>query len=350
MKNPRHPVVEEDLRSICDADLPWSELEGRRFLVTGAAGMLPAYFVESLLFLNEHVFRRPAHVVGMVRSIERASRRFAEYSDRSDLLLVEHDVCREFEDSHFDYIIHAASPASPAQFGADPVGTLCPNTIGTYLLLEAAQRQGTKSLLFFSSGEVYGNIPAQGVPIQEDMYGALDPTNIRSCYGESKRMGETMCSAWSHQYGVPTKIVRPFHTYGPGMALGDGRVFSDFVANIVASENIVMTSDGSAARSYCYLADATQGFFTVLLKGKTAEPYNVGSDHVLTVRQLADLLVRLVPEKHLEVIRDDASAPTGYLQSPVSDIRPDLSKTAGLGWRPTTKPEEGFLRTLRSMS
>jgi len=134
------------------------------------------------------------------------------------------------------------------------------------------------------------------------------------------------------------------------MNLRDGRVFSDFVADVVSSKNIVMTSDGTAARCYCYLADATVGFFSVLLKGKTSEPYNVGAEYVLTVRQLADLLVRLVPEKHLHVIQDKESAPDGYLRNPVNEIRPDLTKIYGLGWRPTTTPEEGFLRTLRSMS
>lgn len=348
MNRSRHVIIDDDLHTICAANLPWRELEGSRFLVTGAAGMLPAYFVETLLYLNETSFRHPCHVVAMVRDISRAASRFEAYVGRGDLHLVANDVCEEADYGDFDHIVHAASPASSSSFYSDPVGTLCANTIGTYRLLEMARHRHGTSLLFFSSGEVYGTGSRRGNPIKEDMFEGLDPTEIRSCYGESKRMGEAMCSAWSCQYGVPTKIVRPFHTYGPGLKLGDGRAFSDFVANVLSSQNIMLKSDGGSARCYCYLADATVAFFTVLLKGENAEPYNVGSHYVLTVQELADLLISLVPEMELEVVREEAMAATGRHHEGHDDIRPDLTKISALGWHPTTTPEEGFLRTLRS--
>jgi nucleoside-diphosphate-sugar epimerase len=351
MKVTRHPIIEGDLEEICSQSLPWSLLEGKRVLVTGAAGMLPAYLVETLLYLNETGLNRSAQIVGMVRTLERAAHRFAAYANREDLRLVEHDVCREFEeDSTFDFILHAASPASPAQFGRDPVATLTPNTIGTYHLLEMARRSQTGVLLFFSSGEVYGEIPGDPLPVPEHTYGAIDPVDIRACYAESKRMGEAMCSAWSHQHGVETRIVRPFHTYGPHMPLRDGRVFSDFVADVLESKDIVMKSDGKATRTYCYLADATAAFFAVLLLGAVAEPYNVGSGFALTVRELAELLIGLVPEKQLSLVQREPSPSSEYLKSPLRWITPDVSKIRRLGWQPRTLPNHGFLRTLRSFS
>ena len=160
-------------------------------------------------------------------------------------LLVQ-DVCEPVAlDEPIHFIVHAASQASPKYYGTDPVGTLSANVLGTYHLLNLAATHRVEAFLFFSSGEVYGQVAPERIPIRETDYGYLDPTDVRSCYGESKRMGETMCVAWAHQFGVPAKIVRPFHTYGPGMRLDDGRVFADFVADIVHDRDIVLKSDGA---------------------------------------------------------------------------------------------------------
>src|SRR3546814_1330299 len=126
-----------------------------------------------------------------------------------------------------------------------------------------------RGFLFISSSEVYGAV-SQEAPLEEKHYGVIDPATLRACYAESKRMGETMCIAWHQQYGIPTFIARPFHTYGPGLVPSDGRVFSDFVFNIVRNENIVMNSDGMARRAFCYATDAVVGLFSILLKGDPA--------------------------------------------------------------------------------
>jgi len=187
--------------------------------VSGAAGFLPAYMVETLLMLNERDPAFGVQVVGLVRSAERAATRFAAYSGRNDLKLIEGDVSDPLVlDGRVDVVIHAASQASPRVYLTDPVGTLAANVIGTRNLLERARRDASEALLFFSSAEVYGEVTPNRVPTDEDAYGYLDPTCVRSCYAESKRLGETMCSAYHHQYGVPTMVVRPFHTMGRGSA------------------------------------------------------------------------------------------------------------------------------------
>jgi nucleoside-diphosphate-sugar epimerase len=158
-----------------------------------------------------------------------------------------------------------------------------------------------------------------------------------------------MCAAFNHQFGVPTKIVRPGHTYGPGFALDDGRVFADFVANIVRREDIVMKSDGSARRAFCYLADAVLAFFTVLLKGERGQAYNVGNESCeISVGELAKLLVNLFPERGLSARFDTRPAPAGYIQSTSHRGSLDTSKLRGLGWRPTTNLADGFKRTVMS--
>jgi UDP-glucuronate decarboxylase len=342
---PRHPVVTEDLAAIAAAPLPWERLAGRTVLVSGAAGFLPAYMVEALLYRNEIDPAFGVRVVGLVRNPDRARERFAGYAGRRDLELVAHDVTAALAPGiGGDVIVHAASQASPRFYETDPVGTIAANTLGTQHLLERAREAGAEGFLFFSSGEVYGEPPV--VPTPEDRYGYLDPTRVRSCYGESKRLGETLCVAYHHQHGVPATIVRPFHTYGPGVRLDDGRVFADFVADAAAGRPIVMRSAGTAVRAFCYLADAVAGFLTVLLRGEPGQAYNVGTDQPTSILELA----RTVGDAFgLEVVEQPREPGGGYAESTISRNAPDIAKVRALGWAPATPLREGFVRTVATV-
>lgn len=342
-------IIEDDLEYITTANLPWNEFKGRTILVSGANGFLPSYMVETLLYLNEIKNRYDIKIIGLVRNLGKASDRFSKYANRSDLQLMVQDICKPLIiDEKIDFIIHAASQASPKFYGTDPVGTLCANTVGTYNLLNLARNKYVKGFLFFSSSEVYGKVDQSQMPIREDSYGYVDPTDLRSCYAESKRMGETMCVSWFHQYDVPAKIVRPFHTYGPGMSLNDGRVYADFIADLLNCRDIVMKSDGSNIRAFCYLADAVLGFFTVLLKGECGQPYNIGNnENAVSISRFADIIANLFPEKGLKVIRQESSVSRNYLPSSVSKIYPDTSKVYLLGWKPKYSLEQGLIRTVQ---
>lgn len=340
-------IINEDLRRIAAEPIPWRALEGARVLVSGAAGLLPAYMAETILFLNREMFGIPAHVVALVRNEARARARFARYSNAVDLQLVVQDVTEPLRiDGPFDYVIHAASQASPLFYKTDPVGTFAANVLGTHQLLQAAGRGSCRGFLFFSSGDVYGHVPSEMELVREEMGGFLDPTSPRACYGESKRAGEALCAAWSRQYGIPTRMVRPGHTYGPGMRLDDGRVFADFVRDIVGGGPIVMQSDGLARRCFCYLADATEGFFLALLKGADAEAYNVANpDQDLAIGELADRLAALYAAEGMRVERK-VRVDSNYIHTAVAGTRPCVDKLKALGWRPRTSIEEGFARTI----
>ncbi|MBF0463552.1 MAG: NAD-dependent epimerase/dehydratase family protein [Nitrospirae bacterium] len=346
----RHPIIEEDLHFISSVKLEWECFRGKTILVTGGNGFLPAYMIETILFINEKLpSDLKSRVIVLARNKEYAIKRFEHYIGRPDLSFLIQDVCNPLNITEkIDYIIHAASNASPKYYGNDPVGTLCPNVIGTYHLLEYARRKGVEAFLFFSSGDVYGDLPSDMIPARENYFGPLDPLQVRSCYAESKRMGENMCISWHHQYDICVKIIRPTHTYGPGMKLDDGRVFSDFVADIVNDRDITLYSDGTAIRSFCYLADAVAGFFTVLFKGENGDAYNIGTGEETSIMELAQMLVSLFPEKNLRVIQKELPKDSNYIKSKIIRGNMDIAKIIGIGWRPSFSVKEGFLRTIRS--
>ncbi|TSC96028.1 MAG: UDP-glucuronate decarboxylase [Parcubacteria group bacterium Athens1014_10] len=347
--NMRNSIIESDLHYITNENLPWEMFNGKTVLVSGASGFLPAYMVETFLYLNE-TRQSNIKVIGLVRNIKKARERFIFYKGNKNLKLIIQDVCEEIKiNENIDYIIHAASLATPKVFQENPVGVLSPNVIGTANLLKLAVEKKVKNFLFFSTSGVYGYVDQSSYPLKEDCFGSLNPADIASCYLESKRMGENMCIAWMHQYGVPVKIVRPAITYGPGVMLNDGRSFADFISNIVNKQDVALFSDGKAIRNFCYIADATLGFFIVILKGEVGQAYNVATDYEISIIDLVKTLVEKVfPERKLKVVMkaDDSKK---YLRMDFPRTTVDITKLKALGWKLNFPIEEGFKRTVKSI-
>ncbi len=346
----RNRIVTEDLKYIASHDLPWDKFRGRTILVTGASGFLPSYIVETLLFLNE-TRQMDIHVLALVRNQEQAEGKFHHHRRNSSLKFLVQDVCDKIHiEEKIDFIIHAASQASPSKFRNDPVGTISPNVIGTANLLALATVKKLAGFLFFSSSGVYGNVDESRYPINENCFGSLNPTDLASSYLESKRMGENICVAWMHQFGIPIRIVRPAITYGPGIRLDDGRSFADFVCNILNKNDLTLFSDGTASRNFCYIADATLGFFIVMLKGSDGEAYNVASDQEIRIVDLANTLATDVfPELGLKVVvKKDTSKNFLRMNFPRTSF--DVSKLDALGWKRRFSIKDGFTRTVESFS
>ena len=338
----------EDFKDIINSKINWDKFKNKTILITGANGFLPAYMLETLLFLNKEILKKfPCKVLALTRNEEHFKKRFKNYLQDANCEIIVQDVSSPINiKQKIDFIIHAASPASPKYYSVDPVGVIKPNVLGTLNTLELANRNNIEGYLYFSSGEVYGQLD-DGVIISENEFGCVDPTNIRSCYAESKRMGENLCLSYAHQYLIPVKIVRPFHIYGPGMKLDDGRVFADFVKNIIYNQNIEIKSDGKAKRAFCYLSDATKAFFKVLLYGENNQAYNVANSQAfLSIRELASILVNLYPEKKLKAVF--SSQNKNYLQSKIKGNLINTNKLEKLGWKPTISIQNGFKKTIES--
>lgn len=344
-------IILEDMQEIYQSGAAWDKLDRSSIYVTGATGMIASYFVMFLVYLNEMHEYHIAIYAG-IRSIDKARRRFGKYLDREYFHTLMGDINEPLtlrEPLH--YIIHAASLASPQYYGKMPVETILPNVIGTYELLRYGAEHSLKGFLFFSSGSVYGSVDEME-GIRETTVGSLDWMAAGNIYGESKRCGEAMCNAYFREFGLPVRIARIHHTYGPTMDVrSDKRVFSEFANNILSGNNIVLKSDGEDRRAFCYLGDTVSALFKILLEGTAGECYNVGNPKAyVSIRRLAEILIDVFPEKGLGV-EFQKRTDDGYCTSSVKRLTPvNVDKLKGLGWEAKTSVEDGFERSLRYLA
>ena len=335
-------VLEDDLKTIIAEDLSWEKLKNKTVMITGASGMVGSYMLYVLLMLNDEK-HYGIKVDAVMRNVNKLPE---ELRNREDVNVVVADVTKDIPDvGDIDYIIHAASPASPLIMQNQPVETIAANTIGTFKTLELAKEKNAEGYLFISSREIYGQ-PDEGQEFfYENTYGFVDQLNPRSCYSEGKKAAETMCVCFHEEYGLNTKIVRLAHTYGPGMSIYDGRVQADFLKNVYHNEDIVLKSEGTAVRTYTYIADAIAGMYRILLDSEDIV-YNIGNEAgKVSIRDLAEILVSIYPERGLKLVFD---IPEGGTKGTAPYTLGILSseKLRKLGWNPKYSVKDGFKRTL----
>lgn len=341
-------ILQNDMKDIYSRNVEWNQLNNKILLLTGAYGMLASYITLFVDYLNNIGIN--IKLIACVRTKEKFYRKFEGLRDKKYIQVIEYVMNQALEiNEDIDFIIHAASFASPQYYGVCPVDVLTPNIIGNYYLLQLAKEKNVKSFLMFSSSDIYGAIEKEY--ITEDDFGGMDTLDIHSCYSESKRMAETMCKSFFVQYGVPVKIARIWHTYAPTMDIeNDPRVFSSFVKNIVHGNNIEMMSDGSGKRAFCYITDAVAGYFKILLEGKNGEAYNVcNSAQYVSMAELAEILVDISGNKALKVIRKERPLDDKYIENNLltNKIRtPSDRKLRELGWEARIDIKEGFGRVL----
>lgn len=346
---PELKIIQEDISDIVNRCHSVKKLEGSSILITGASGMLASYMVHTVIWLNRHVFKRPCEIYAVGRNKKRLEDKFSYAIDSPHINFVLQDISKDLFQSfpRVEYIIHAASPASFKAYSKDPLATIRCNTTITDQLLDWGYRTNIKGYLFFSSGAVYGNTDEDGGPTRESFVGRVDPLTLRSCYTESKRCGETICyNYWKH-HGVPARIVRPSHTYGPGINKNDDRVFSAFIYAGLASKPIKIKSDGTAKRTFCYLADANAAFWRVLLDGKDGEAYNVGNDKTeVTILEFAEVVAKLLNVDVALSSEKDIAPKTGVAKRRLLDI----NKLRALGFELRYDLESGLRRVIYSIT
>lgn len=329
----------KDLIRIRTAVPQLEALAGKSVFITGAGGLICSALVDYLLSLDLGI-----QVYAAGRDTERLSARFAHWAGRGDLYFVKYDPLQTLEGS-YDYLIHGASPASPAAYRAQPVQTMLANFCGMDHILRCAADHGGR-VLYVSSSEVYGKKESHA-PYHERQYGFVDILDPRACYPSSKRAAETLCVAYAQQYGVDCVIVRPGHVYGPTATPSDDRASSQFPKDVLAGKDIVMKSSGSQLRSYCYVLDCVSAMVMVLLKGQPGAAYNISNRHsVVTIRQMAQAFADATGQRLVFADPTDAEKRSYNLMD-----RSALDATAleSLGWRGLFDLADGVAATLDAM-
>ena len=327
----------QDIRSLFEAELNLSALKGCRILITGATGLIGGCLTD-VLMTSPH---RDYQVYALGRNEARARRRFGRYWEEPDFHFLRHDISQPLAtDIPFDYIIHAASNASPNFFKEKPVEVVKSNIMGVEYLMDYGLAHGMKRMLFVSSGEVYGE--GDGRPFTETDSGYVDCATPRACYPSSKRAAETLCVAYAAEYDADVVIARPCHTYGPYFTESDNRVYAQFIRNLLDGKDLVLKSRGEQRRSWLYVVDAASALLTILLKGAKGEAYNVAdAQSDISIRELAELLA--TAEKRQVVFDiDEANGNT----TPITCATFSTEKLARLGWQPRTAIAEGLAHTL----
>jgi UDP-glucuronate decarboxylase len=318
---------------------------GKTVLLSGGAGFLGRHFIAVFRRLNKDVLSKPCRIISadnFITGDQQALHEDGRYDP--NLIDVWADVSHPLpvrEDLHF--IIHAAGVASPVYYMKYPLETIESAIQGSKNLLELARRnKDLEGFLFFSSSEIYGDPDPKAVPTPETYHGYVSSVGPRACYDESKRLGETISTIYQQQFNVPTKIVRPFNVFGPGMKHNDRRVIPMFTYEALNSRPLPVHGDGKQTRTFCYITDAISGFLKTLLKGRPGEAYNIGnSNNEISMANLAEMFSTVVPGAKVKYIPYPPTYPGGEPQRRC----PDLTKAANdLGYASRVNIKTGLAR------
>ena len=342
MSNNSEDIFLEDIKSIAnELEEFYDELEGKTVLIAGGKGFLGTYFTSVLTKINE-TLSKPMKIIVLDSLITSKDKKD---SVNQNIEFLEQDISKSFEiDDNIDYIIHAASIASPPTYRKFPIKTVDVNYQGTKNLLEIAKEKKVRSMLLLSSSEIYGD--PEIFPTPESYVGKVSCTGPRACYDESKRLAETISILYFQQYKIPIKIARPFNVYGPYLNLDDGRIIPDFMNNAINKSQIIIHSDGSPTRSFCYVSDAIGGFFKLLLSKHDGIICNVGNDEEVSVKNVAATIKNIVA-KPISIKIIESNDPNYTKDNPQRRC-PDLSLIKkSVNYIPKIDLEEGLKRVYK---
>jgi dTDP-glucose 4,6-dehydratase/UDP-glucuronate decarboxylase len=339
-------VIKKDINEIIKC-VDNNRFSDKTILLTGGGGFLGMYFTYYFLALNDlKIIDKPCKLYIVENFIRGVPSWFDLIKNREDVVIIEKDINKPLDLPKSDFIIHAATIASPTYYRLHPIETMDANVIGLRNLLDFVKENPCESFLFFSTSEIYGDPDPANIPTKETYRGNVSCTGPRACYDESKRYGETLCVNFHQQYNIPIKIARPFNNYGPGLKIEDKRVIPDFFNNLLNNKKIEILSDGSVTRTFCYISDAITGYLQILLSEYNGEAFNIGTDGPeITMLDLAKTISKIVKGNDEFEYEYKVSSDKNYLTDNPQKRCPDLTKSKTmLGYNPQVSLEEGLTR------
>lgn len=307
------------------------DLTGKTVLVTGAAGFIPSY-------ISEFYLKKGAKVIGIDNFITGSRSNLDILNKYDNFEFHEQDLIEglpDFSKEKIDYIFNMASPASPIDFDLIPLEIMRVNSEGSRRILDLAREKGAR-FLEASTSEVYGDPEIH--PQVESYVGHVNTIGPRSCYDEAKRYAEALTMTYHNKYGVDTRIVRIFNTYGPRMRPNDGRVIPSFVNQALKNEDITVFGDGSQTRSFCFVTDLVEAIHRVMFQDDHT-PFNIGNPDEYSISQVAELIIKFL----------DSKSKVKYLGLPKDDPkkrRPNIDKIQSVSdYKPTVAFEDGLRKT-----
>jgi len=317
-----------------------------KVIITGGAGFLLSYFCNLIFLFNKENSKKI--ILEIYDNFTFGfPERLKKFKNDKYIKFIKSDIIKKKKfDKKCEIFIHGASIASPTYYRKFPIETIKANVIGLLNILENYKRNKfLKSFIFMSSSEVYGDPPNNKIPTDEKYNGNVSFIGPRACYDESKRIGETICINYFDKFNVPVKIIRPFNVYGPGQNVNDKRIVPDILKSLLAKKNLVMFSDGKPTRSFCYISDQISGILEVIFNGQKREAYNVGNDHVLSIKKFATLFIKISKVKINIIFKK--SQDNKYTKDNPQKRCPNINKLKKISkWRPKVNIKDGIKKTL----
>lgn len=341
MKN----ILFEDFDNVIKETPALDKFNSKSILITGATGLVGSMLTRFFLYCNEKM-NLNIQVYALIRNEQKASDIFKNYSQKKlHFVVADLKKCSIEIKGNIDYVVHAAAITNSKLLIESPVDALETAINGTENILKIANEKNVQSMVYLSSMEVYGQ-PDSSQKITEDKLGHIDLTNPRSGYPESKRLCETLCTAYACQYNLNVKIARLAQTFGAGVLPGENRVFAQFARSIVNGENIILHTEGNSEGNYVYISDAISAILFLLLNGEKGEAYNVTNEqNHMSIKQMANLVVNNFGSSDQRVIIDIPNKNMGY--APEVHMHLSGEKLMGLGWKPSYNLVDSYDRLIK---
>ena len=336
--------LEEDYEKIENIAGVSDAFKDSAVLITGATGLIGSMLCRTLAYLSDKN-NWGLQLLVQVRDTDRAKEKLMGM-DNPDSVFFFNKIDEIGEGQKVDYIVHTACPTKSDFFITKPVETIKAIVYGTDDILRLAMEKKSRSIVYLSSMEAYGEITEEKY-LEPDDVGYISPSSLRSSYPEGKRLSELLCISYNAEFNVPVKVVRLSQTFGPGIPKDDKKVFAHFIRSVLEGENIVMFTEGGSKRMFLDTLDAVRGLITILLKGESGKVYNLANeDNYCSIRDMAELVIKMFGSDNTELVIDRSKDIGQY--PPDNMLRLNTSDVRKLGWIPEYSLVEMYERMIKN--